>query len=188
MQLFEKSVLSITIVVFFLSFAYGGITTFLPLFASSIDVNPGTFFLVYAIALTIVRPISGKLLDKYGEVFIILPALCITVIAIVVLTISNNLIGVVIAATLYGVGFGSAQPALQAAMLSIVDPSKRGVANASFFTAFDLGIGLGAILLGVVSQMFGYRILFAGSAISGLIAFIIFVFFVKQQLGKKEFA
>ncbi|BCB37361.1 hypothetical protein BCJMU51_2246 [Bacillus cereus] len=36
--------------------------------------------------------------------------------------------------------------------------------------------------------IFIYRILFAGSAISGLIAFIIFVFFVKQQLGKKEFA
>ncbi|MFA2691936.1 MFS transporter [Bacillus mycoides] len=187
-QLFEKSVLSITVVVFFLSFAYGGITTFLPLFASSIDVNPGTFFLVYAIALTIVRPISGKLLDKYGEVFIILPALCITILAIVVLTISNGLIGVMIAAALYGVGFGSAQPALQAAMLTIVDPSKRGVANASFFTAFDLGIGLGAILLGVVSQMFGYRILFAGSAISGLIALIIFVIFVKQRLGKKDFA
>ncbi|MFE7915626.1 MFS transporter, partial [Bacillus mobilis] len=188
MQLFEKSVLSITIVVFFLSFAYGGITTFLPLFASSIDVNPGTFFLVYAIALTIVRPISGKLLDKYGEVFIILPALCITIIAIVVLTLSNSLMGVIIAAVLYGVGFGSAQPALQAAMITMVDPSKRGVANASFFTAFDLGIGLGAILLGVVSQMFGYRILFSGSAISALTALIIFVFFVKQRLGKKEFA
>ncbi|COH37964.1 major facilitator superfamily transporter [Streptococcus pneumoniae] len=98
------------------------------------------------------------------------------------------MIGVIIAATLYGIGFGSAQPALQAAMLTIVDPSKRGVANASFFTAFDLGIGLGAILLGVVSQMFGYRILFSGSAISALIALIIFVFFVKQRLGKKEFA
>ncbi|MED0960342.1 MFS transporter [Bacillus paramycoides] len=187
-QLFEKSVLSITIVVFFLSFAYGGITTFLPLFASSIDVNPGTFFLVYAIALTIVRPISGKLLDKYGEVFIILPTLCITILAIVVLTISNSVMGVIIAAVLYGVGFGSAQPALQAAMLTIVAPSKRGVANASFFTAFDLGIGLGAILLGFVSQIFGYRFLFAGSAISGLIALIIFVIFVKQRLGKKELA
>ncbi|PFM63092.1 MFS transporter [Bacillus cereus] len=187
-QLFEKSVLSITIVVFFLSFAYGGITTFLPLFASSIDVNPGTFFLVYAIALTIVRPISGKLLDKYGEVFIILPTLCITILAIVVLTISNSVMGVIIAAVLYGVGFGSAQPALQAAMLIIVAPSKRGVANASFFTAFDLGIGLGAILLGFVSQIFGYRFLFAGSAISGLIALIIFVIFVKQRLGKKELA
>ena len=77
-------------------------------------------------------------------------------------------------------------PALQAAMLTIVDPSKRG--KCFIFTAFDLGIGLGAILLGVVSQMFGYRILFSGSAISALIALIIFVFFVKQRLGKKEFA
>ncbi|MGY1462043.1 MFS transporter [Bacillus toyonensis] len=185
-QLFEKSVLSITVVVFFLSFAYGGITTFLPLFASSINVNPGTFFLVYAIALTIVRPISGKLLDKYGEVFIILPALCITILAIVVLTMANGLTGIIIAATLYGVGFGSAQPALQAAMLTIVDPSKRGVANASFFTAFDLGIGLGAILLGFVSQMFGYRILFTASSVSAVIALLVFGMFVRQKLSEKE--
>lgn len=185
-QLFEKSVLSITVVVFFLSFAYGGITTFLPLFASSINVNPGTFFLVYAIALTIVRPISGKLLDKYGEVFIILPALCITILAIVVLTMANGLTGIIIAATLYGVGFGSAQPALQAAMLTIVDSSKRGVTNASFFTAFDLGIGLGAILLGFVSQMFGYRILFTVSSVSAVMALLVFGMFVRQKLSKKE--
>lgn len=185
-QLFEKSVLSITVVVFFLSFAYGGITTFLPLFASSINVNPGMFFLVYAIALTIVRPISGKLLDKYGEVFIILPALCITILAIVVLTMANGLTGIIIAATLYGVGFGSAQPALQAAMLTIVDPSKRGVANASFFTAFDLGIGLGAILLGFVSQIFGYRILFTASSVSAVIALLVFGMFVRQKLSEKE--
>ncbi|MFB6646401.1 MFS transporter [Bacillus toyonensis] len=185
-QLFEKSVLSITVVVFFLSFAYGGITTFLPLFASSINVNPGMFFLVYAIALTIVRPISGKLLDKYGEVFIILPALCITILAIVVLTMANSLTGIIIAATLYGVGFGSAQPALQAAMLTVVDPSKRGVANASFFTAFDLGIGLGAILLGFVSQIFGYRILFTASSVSAVIALLVFGMFVRQKLSEKE--
>ena len=94
------------------------------------------------------------------------------------------MIGVIIAATLYGIGFGSAQPALQAAMLTIVDPSKEEL-QMLHFTAFDLGIGLGAILLGVVSQMFGYRILFSGSAISALIALIIFVFFVKQRLGKR---
>ncbi len=34
--------------------------------------------------------------------------------------------------------------------------------------------------------MFGYRILFAGSAISGLIALIIFVVLVKQRLSKKN--
>ena len=132
MQLFEKSVLSITIVVFFIICIWRDYDV-LPLFASSIDVNPGTFFLVYAIALTIVRPISGKLLDKFGEVFIILPALCITILAIVVLTLSNGLTGVMIAAILYGIGFGSAQPALQAAMLTIVDPSKEELLTLHFY-------------------------------------------------------
>lgn len=51
MAFFKKSVLSVTIAIFFLAVAYGGITTFLPLFAQSIKVNAGTFFLVYAVAL-----------------------------------------------------------------------------------------------------------------------------------------
>lgn len=42
-QLVEKSVLPVTAAIFFLAVAYGGITTFLPLFAESIRVNPGTF-------------------------------------------------------------------------------------------------------------------------------------------------
>lgn len=113
----------------------------------------GTFRLYFGLKHTykVVRLISGKLLGEYGEVFIILLALCITILAMVVLTISNGLTSVIVATALYGVWFGSTQPALQVAMLTIVDPSKRGVANATFFTAFDLGIGLGANLLGAVS-------------------------------------
>lgn len=40
---YEKTVLPIAIVTFFLSFTFGGITTFLPLFAANIEVNTGTF-------------------------------------------------------------------------------------------------------------------------------------------------
>lgn len=66
--MFEKSVLPVTTALFFLAVAYGGITTFLPLFAESIRVNAGTFFLVYAIALTVVRPLAGKLSDWFQGV------------------------------------------------------------------------------------------------------------------------
>lgn len=60
-EFIEKSVLPVTVAIFFVAVSYGGITTFLPLFAVSIKVNPGTFFLVYAVALTLIRPIAGKL-------------------------------------------------------------------------------------------------------------------------------
>lgn len=145
-QLVEKSVLPVTVAIFFLAVAYGGITTFLPLFAESIRVNPGTFFLVYAVALTLIRPFAGKLSDRFGEAAVIIPSLVVTAAALIVLSLSSGLPGLITAAILYGIGFGSAQPALQAATLRIAPENRRGAANASFMTAFDLGIGLGAIV------------------------------------------
>ncbi|MBT2765438.1 MFS transporter [Paenibacillus sp. ISL-20] len=181
-QLVEKSVLPVTVAIFFLAVAYGGITTFLPLFAESIRVNPGTFFLVYAVALTLIRPFAGKLSDRFGEAAVIIPSLVVTAAALVVLSMSNGLTGLITAAILYGIGFGSAQPALQAATLRIAPENRRGAANASFMTAFDLGIGLGAIILGLVSERIGYTYLFTVTAASVVVSLVIFTIFVRRLL------
>ncbi|KMY51400.1 MFS transporter [Peribacillus loiseleuriae] len=185
-ELFEKSVLPVMASIFLLFIAYGGITTFVPLFADSIKVNSGTFFLVYAAALVLIRPIAGKLSDRYSETFVIIPALVITVLALIVLSFSTNLFGVIISAVMYGIGFGSAQPALQAATIRLVSPERTGVANASFSTATDLGIGLGAIILGWVSQYTSYQVLFTVSAVSVVFSLLLFIFFVKLLLKSKE--
>jgi len=185
---FDKSVLPISAAIFFLAFTYGGITTFLPLFAGSIQVNAGIFFLVYAVALTFTRPVAGRLADRYNEGSIIIPSMILTIIALLILSFSDGLPGVLVSAILYGTGFGSAQPALQAATLRFISPANRGMANASFFTAMDLGMGLGSILLGVIYQLFGYPALFAACAVSGFIALLIFMGFVRRTLlrGKEE--
>ncbi|MCU6792308.1 MFS transporter [Paenibacillus sp. WQ 127069] len=185
-ELFEKSVLPVAASVFFLFIAYGGITTFVPLFADSIHVNSGAFFLAFAASLALSRPISGKLSDRYGEMFVIVPALVITICALIVLSLSTGLIGVLVSAIIYGIGFGSAQPALQAATIRLARSDRKGVANASIATANDLGIGLGAIILGWVSQYTSYQILFAVSAVSVAFSLIFFIFFVKRLLKNKQ--
>ncbi|MGG1636192.1 MFS transporter [Paenibacillus sp. NRS-1760] len=184
-DLFEKSVLPVAASVFFLFIAYGGITTFVPLFAESIQVNSGSFFLAFAATLALSRPISGKLSDRYGEIFVIVPALVITFGALIVLSLSSGLMGVLLSAILYGIGFGSAQPALQAATIRLTHPNRIGVANASISTANDLGIGLGAIILGSVSQYASYKVLFIVSALSVAISLILFTLFAKRSLQKK---
>ncbi|WP_019120443.1 MFS transporter [Brevibacillus massiliensis] len=185
-EIFEKSVLPVTTALFFLATAYGGITTFLPLFAESIRVNSGVFFMVYALALTLARPIAGKLSDRLGEAYVIVPALVVTVSSHLVLSFSSGLGGIVVAAFLYGIGFGSAQPALQAANLRLAHPDKKGVANASFMTAFDLGIGLGSIILGWVSQYTGYGVLFTVCAASVAVSALVFIVFAKRHLSEKQ--
>ncbi|WP_438347511.1 MFS transporter [Paenibacillus sp. FA6] len=185
-ELFEKSVLPVMASIFLLFIAYGGITTFVPLFADSIKVNSGTFFLIYAATLVLIRPFAGKLSDRYSEKFVIIPALVITILALVVLSFSTHLFGVIISAVMYGIGFGSAQPALQAATIRLVGPERIGVANASFSTATDLGIGLGAIMLGWVSQHTSYQVLFTVSAVSVVFSLLMFIFFAKRLSKDKR--
>jgi MFS family permease len=186
-EFFEKSVLPITTSVFLLFIAYGGITSFVPLFADSILVNSsGTFFLVYAATLVLIRPFAGKLSDRRGETFVIIPALVITISALLVLGFSSNLLGIILSAVLYGIGFGSAQPALQAATISLVNPERTGVANASFSTATDLGIGIGAIILGWVSEYTSYQVMFTVSAVSVVFSLLTFIFLVRHLLKKQS--
>ncbi|GGE06606.1 hypothetical protein GCM10011571_04680 [Marinithermofilum abyssi] len=107
----------------------------------------------------------------------------ITILALIALSFSTGWFGVLASAVLYGIGFGSAQPVLQAATIRLVPTDRKGVANASFTTATDLGIGLGAIMLGWVSQHGSYQALFMVSAVSVALSLLLFTFFVKRLLN-----
>lgn len=185
-EIYDPSTLPVSIAVAFLAFAYGAVMTFLPLFSVTIDVNPGLYFLVYAIAVTLARPLAGALSDRHGEAAVIVPATALTLLALVVLSASTGLGGVITAAVLYGIGFGSAQPALQAAILGMVPRERFGIANASFFTAFDLGIAFGSTLLGWVSGWLGYRALFSAGAASVAISLAVFVTLVRPLLRRGD--
>ncbi|WP_160724717.1 MFS transporter [Bacillus sp. USDA818B3_A] len=184
-ELLDKSILPVAVSVFFLFIAYGGITTFVPLFADLIKINSGAFFMVYAATLVLIRPIAGKLSDRYSERFVIIPSLIITILALIVLSFSTGLFGVLFSAVLYGIGFGSAQSPLQAAIIRLVPPDRAGVANASFSTSTDLGIGLGAIILGWVSEYTSYQVLFLVNAVSVVCSLLMFTYFVKRMKNNK---
>jgi MFS family permease len=183
-EIFEPSVLPVTASVFFLFVAYGGITTFVPLFTSTIGVNSGLFFLAYAATLFVIRPVAGRLSDWRGETFILVPALVVAVVALLSLSVAGGLRGVILAAVLYGIGFGSAMPVLQATTIRLARPDRIGVANASFSTAADLGIGLGAIVLGWVSQYSSYQSVFVVGAVSVALSLLIFALVVQRVLKR----
>ncbi len=181
-ELLEKSALPVAVSAFLLFIAYGGVTAFVALFADSIQVNPGAFFLTFAATLALSRPLAGRLSDRYGEVAVIVPAAVVTVLALLTLSFSAELFGVLIAAVLYGIGFGSAQPALHAAIIRLARPDRIGAANATFGSAADLGIGLGAVMLGWISERTSYQVLFTVSTVPVALSLIIFIYFAKRLL------
>lgn len=63
-------------------------------------------------------------------------------------------------AVLYGIG--AAQSSLQTMAIVNAPNNRTGAGNATFFTGFDGGIGIGAVLAGLLSSAMGYGRMFAG--------------------------
>ena len=175
----EKTAVNPSILLFFVTLTFGGIAAFLPLHAEEQGVAGIQFyFITYALFLMLSRVFAGKLYDKKGDIFVIPPGTLLIFSAMLLLAWLPNMTTMMIAGALYGLGFGSVQPALQAWAVDKALPNRKGMANATFFSFFDLGVGVGAILFGQLAFIYNYSLIYIVSAGSVLLALSFYIFLV----------
>jgi MFS family permease len=139
---------------------FGTISAFISIFAQSRGIqNPGFYFMVVAVALLVSRTFAGHLADKYGRTVVIIPSVILMAAALALLPMAHSFPYFVISASFYGMGLGAGQPATMALLIDRVRPDQRGLATGTYFIGFDAGISIGAILLGVVSQYWGFGVM-----------------------------
>ncbi len=139
---------------------FGTVNAFIAIFAQLRGVaNPGYYFTIQAIALLISRTFAGRLADRHGRVATIVPGIILMAIALALLPLAHGFPRFVISASLFGLGFGMAQPATMALLIDRVRPEQRGLATSTYFTGFDAGISIGAMLLGFVSQHWSFDVM-----------------------------
>ncbi|CEP68964.1 Major facilitator superfamily [Moorella glycerini] len=186
---FEPKALHPSLIAFFMTITYGGVVTFLTLYAAERGIaNIGLFFTFYAAALMLIRPLAGMVADRYGQGPVLVPGLLAATLATLILALAGSLPVFLVAAVLYGLGFGAAQPTLQAMAVAGVAPNRRGAANGTFFSAFDLGIGLGSTLLGVVARFTGFAGMYAVASLFGLAGLLTFLAGRKGRSAQKATA
>lgn len=175
-QLFEKSAAFPSAVVFFVTASYGAIVTFVAVYASEQGIfDIGWFFTIYAVALLITRPFLGRIVDKRGARAVVLPGVIALSAGLVILSFSTSLLLFLASAVVYAFGFGACQSGLQTLAIASSPPDKRGIANATFFTGFDGGLGFGCIISGIVVTAVGYATMYLLFALLPIIAGILFV-------------
>lgn len=184
-DVFEKTAINPSILLFFITLTFGGIATFLPLYAleKSVEGIP-LYFVVYAIFLMASRLVAGKIYDEKGHMYVFPPGALLIFIAMLLLAWLPSTTVLLIAAAFYGFGFGSVQPALQAWAVNGAADNRKGMANATFFSFFDLGVGIGAMGFGLVAFNLGYQYIYIISALS--VIFAIVYYFYLYLKAKKE--
>lgn len=169
----EKTAIHPSALLFFITLTFGGMASFLPLYTLEKGV-PGIqfYFLTYALFLMLSRLFAGKWYDNKGHLFVVPPGTVLIIIAMILQAWLPNTFVLLLAASVYGFGFGMIQPALQAWAVDKAPENRKAMANATFFSSFDLGVGIGALIFGQLAYMYGYQIIYIVSACSVFLSLI----------------
>lgn len=181
---YEKSAFKPAILFFFITLTYGGIASFLPLYAIEAGVKGiEWYFFYFAISVMISRTFGGRLYDRRGIRVIFIPGAISMILGMLLLTLLVHEWMLISAALFYGLGFGMVHPALHTWAMNRAPSERKGMANATFYSFIDLGIGLGAMLFGFIPNFFGYSGIYATAVLFIIISIILYICFMKKEFG-----
>jgi MFS family permease len=184
---FERTAIPFTIISLFSSIAMSAMITFLMLYASNQKIaNAGLYFTFSAICIVIARLVTGKITDRYGALYTLVPGFVLTMLGFICLIFSAAVPLLFYAAGMFaGFGGGMTGPALNAAVIKAAPDNRRGAASGTFMISYDVGFGIGGLLWGLVIDLAGFTALFAGCAIFTVIAMLISIIFLKKKADRR---
>jgi MFS family permease len=181
-DLVEWRILIGAVTLFLYSFSYGGITSFVAIYAESVGVTPrALYFTAFCLTIIATRPFIGRYADRVGYSTLIVPCLAMIVIGVWVLAIADSRAMFVLSAMLFGLGFGSAYPIFVAHLMHHVAEHRRGATFGALIGAFDTGIGTGSIAVGWMSGRYGFGRAFGVAGALALLSIPYFLYMERRQ-------
>ncbi|MGX9133964.1 MFS transporter [Rummeliibacillus sp. JY-2-4R] len=167
----EKKSVPITLVATVTAFCYSGVLSFLTFYAKEQHLTDAAafFFVVYAVAVLVTRPFTGRQFDLKGPNFIMYPALISLFISLFILSQSSIGLVLLIAGALLGFGYGTYMASAQAVAVSSAPAHRIGLATSTFFILTDIGLGIGPFVQGLFVPTVGYSGLYIILGICGIL-------------------
>lgn len=180
----EPKALPIAVITFTAAICFSSILSFINFYAIEIDLveTASFFFMVYAIAVLLSRPFTGRLMDSKGANFVMYPAFMFLAAGLILLSTAGSSFSFLLAAVLIGFGFGNLQSTTQAIAVKMTPPHRMGLATSTFFIFLDAGLGFGPYVLGFIIPLTGFSTLYV---ILGFTAFAASLLYYVLH-GRKE--
>ena len=187
-EFFEKTAIPVSLLVGVAGFAYSSILSFLTSYSQEINLVSAAsfFFVMYAVFLLASRPFTGRWFDQYGENKVIYPSILLFAFGLFLVSQAHTGIVLLIAGALFGMGFGTFQSSTQAVVIKKAQHHRMGLATSTYFTFYDLGIGVGPFILGFFIPLLGFRGLYLVMAVLALGCMMIYYFVHGRSLPKHK--
>lgn len=185
-DIFEPKALYFTLPYSTFSFVNGIIASYLVMFADEKGIGSiSIYFTMYAVCLFLDRPFSGKLMDKKGMKYPVIPGMLLTALSMFLLGFCGSLPMIMLTGVLRAIGQGAAQPSLQAGCINYVGRDRSGVATSTYYLGGDIGQGIGPMIGGFILEsvigITGYQVTFSFCGVLILIALVYFIIACRKK-------
>lgn len=180
-----------------LSIPYGMTSSYVAMYARELNINvsSGLFFTCMAAGMMFSRIFSGKLVDRGYVTQVILVGMSVVIVCFLSLSaclpISGNLhsaINVIFlcVALMLGVGFGIIFPAYNTLFINLAEHNQRGTATSTYLTSWDVGIGIGLVLGGIISQHTSFAYAYLLGCFLCIVATVFFAIYVRPHFMRNK--
>lgn len=171
LSMFVRSAVFPSGLMFLLITSFGLILALLAIFGRERGIgNVGVWFTIYAVSLTLSRVVAGRASDRFGYAQAAAVGFIFAVAGLLVMASAHTVWVLSLSAVVYGIGYGTAQPCLQAMLIARTPVARIGAATAFFLFAYDLGTTVGSVGGGFLAGVLGLGGVFALSALAPLLA------------------
>ncbi len=171
------------------AFSYGVMSTYVAIYGKErlgIEGGSGTFFLLLSLGLILSRLQGNKALRQGRIAYNASLGVCVSLCGYLLFAALPNAVGYYGAALVIGLGNGHMYPAYQNMFVNLAPHNQRGTANSSILVAWDVGVGLGILLGGVLSEHYGYSSAFWVAWLVNLAGFLGFWLYVKGHFLRNK--
>lgn len=176
-KIITRHALPSTVMIMLVMMSYTLYSAYMVPYAASKGISGiSVFFTVSALVMIVIKPLSGRMTDKFGLLSIIIPAVVSLSISLFIVSRSNNLPGMLIGAVFAAIGQGSAYPALQTMGIQTETPARRGVASNTLFFGIDLGFFLGPLFGSMVYSKLSYSTMYMTAVLPCTLVLVVLIF------------
>ena len=166
----------------FFGFCFGVLSNYLAIYGKQvmgITGGTGTWFMLCSIGLILSRLQGGKALRQGRLTHNAAEGMVISLVGYTLFIACPNYVGYYGSALLIGLGNGHLWPAFQNMMICMAHHNERGTANSTILISWDVGMGLGILLGGILAELFGYTTAFWTVALVNLTG--VLLYFMRSQ-------
>ena len=183
---FYKPALPFMCNMIFIMIPFGAMLAYSSMLAQEKGLSSVTpYFYVSLVAGMLLSKLSTqKLIDSGKHKPLVYGSLILLLLAMVSYYWLSTAIHLLLVGFFLGIGYGILQPLIQSFVTGTTPSPKRGAANATYLLSYDIGIGIGSLMMGFFQDSIGLNTGFALTGIAYVAAGMIYVGYTDRYYRK----